>query len=224
MDNKVKVKEIADELGIKPKEVLDICTEFKIEAKNHSSAITMEDAEKVMNFFMKGERPAGFEAPKPEPKPVVEKQAEPKEAEVKESEPKVEAQSETESRGIAQAPRDRKNFEIIKKANPTQIKPEVKKEEPKREEPKKAQEQQPKKPKPQPIQTSKKPDGIKISIDREFAEKDEDNDDLVMLPDFSIQDKFLEDEEKPVPTKTATAENQKAKVAVKKPQPKINTQ
>lgn len=224
MDNKVKVKEIADELGIKPKEVLDICTEFKIEAKNHSSAITMEDAEKVMNFFMKGERPAGFEAPKPEPKPVVEKQAEPKEAEVKESEPKVEAQSETESRGIAQAPRDRKNFEIIKKANPTQIKPEVKKEEPKREEPKKAQEQQPKKPKPQPIQTSKKPDGIKISIDREFAEKDEDSDDLVMLPDFSIQDKFLEDEEKPVPTKTATAENQKAKVAVKKPQPKINTQ
>ncbi len=224
MDNKVKVKEIADELGIKPKEVLDICTEFKIEAKNHSSAITMEDAEKVMNFFMKGERPAGFEAPKPEPKPVVEKQAEPKEAEVKESEPKVEAQSETESRGIAQAPRDRKNFEIIKKANPTQIKPEVKKEETKREEPKKAQEQQPKKPKPQPIQTSKKPDGIKISIDREFAEKDEDNDDLVMLPDFSIQDKFLEDEEKPVPTKTATAENQKAKVAVKKPQPKINTQ
>lgn len=224
MDNKVKVKEIADELGIKPKEVLDICTEFKIEAKNHSSAITMEDAEKVMNFFMKGERPAGFEAPKPEPKPVVEKQAEPKEAEVKESEPKVEAQSETESRGIAQAPRDRKNFKIIKKANPAQIKPEVKKEEPKKEEPKKAQEQQPKKPKPQPIQTSKKPDGIKISIDREFAEKDEDNDDLVMLPDFSIQDKFLEDEEKPVPTKTATAENQKAKVAVKKPQPKINTQ
>lgn len=224
MDNKVKVKEIADELGIKPKEVLDICTEFKIEAKNHSSAITMEDAEKVMNFFMKGERPAGFEAPKPEPKQVAEKQPEPKEPEAKESESKAEEQSEPESRGIAQAPRDRKNFEIIKKANPTQIKPEVKKEEPKKEEPKQKETQQPKKPKPQPTQTSKKPDGIKISIDREFAEKDEDNDDLVMLPDFSIQDKFLEDEEKPVPTKTATAENQKAKVAVKKPQPKINTQ
>ncbi len=224
MDNKVKVKEIADELGIKPKEVLDICTEFKIEAKNHSSAITIEDAEKVMNFFMKGERPAGFEAPKPEPKQVAEKQPEPKEPEAKESESKAEEQSEPESRGIAQAPRDRKNFEIIKKANPTQIKPEVKKEEPKKEEPKQKETQQPKKPKPQPTQTSKKPDGIKISIDREFAEKDEDNDDLVMLPDFSIQDKFLEDEEKLVLAKTVTVENQKAKVAVKKPQPKINIQ
>ncbi len=235
MDNRVKIKEIADELGIKPKEVLDICAEFKIEAKNHSSAITMEDAEKVMNFFMKGERPAGFEALKKEPKPAVEQ----KKPDVKSEKPKTkesvkEKTAETQPKTITQPPRERKNFEIIKKANPKPTKPEVKKEEPKKEEPKKEEPkkqeakqketQQPKKPKPQPAQTPKKPEAIKINLDREFTEKDEDNDDLVVLPDFSVQDKFFEDEEKPIPTKTAIIENQKAKVAVKKPQPKINMQ
>ncbi len=222
MDNKVKVKEIADELGIKPKEVLDICAEFKIEAKNHSSAITMDDAEKIMNFFMKGERPAGFEAPKPAvaEKSVAQKQ--PEAPKVVESAPQKEEKKEKDdsAKVASQPPRDRKNFEIIKKANPVQTKPEIKREEPKKEEPKKAE--QPKKQKPQPQAAPKKSDIIKINIDREFVDKEEDNDDVVMLPDFSLQEKLIEDDEKPVPTKTA--ENQKAKVAVKKPQPKINTQ
>ncbi len=221
MDNRVKVKEIADELGIKPKEVLDICAEFKIEAKNHSSAITMEDAEKVMNFHMRGERPAGFEAPKPA---VIESapQKQPEAPKAVESAPQKEEKEEKEesAKVISQPPRDRKNFEIIKKANPVQAKPEIKKEEPRREEPKKAE--QPKKQKPQPQIAAKKSDSIKISIDREFVDKEDENDDIVMLPDFSLQDKLIEDEEKPVPTKTA--ENQKAKAAVKKPQPRINTQ
>ncbi len=221
MDNRVKVKEIADELGLKPKEVLELCAEFKIEAKNHSSGITMEDAEKVMNFFMKGERPAGFEAPKEEPQPSAEQKAsEVQEPEVKKEEPKKEQADEVPVKTITQPPRERKNFEIIKKANPTTIKPEVKKEEPKKEENRQRQEvsKKPKKELPAP----KKMDGIKISIDREFADKDDDNFDMVVLPDFSMQDKFLEDEEKPVPTKTA--ENQKAKTAAKKPQARINTQ
>jgi translation initiation factor IF-2 len=226
MDNRVKVKEIADELGIKPKEVLDICAEFKIEAKNHSSAITMEDAEKIINFHMRGERPAGFEAPKPvvvEPAP----QKQPDAPKVVESAPQKEEKEES-VKVVSKPSRDRKNYEIIKKANPVQAKPEIKKEEPKKEEPKRAEQlkktEQPKKQKPQSQVVAKKSESIKISIDREFVDKEDENDDndIVMLPDFSLQDKLIEDEEKPVPTKTV--ENQKAKSAIKKPQPRINAQ
>ena len=67
MDNKVKIKEIADELGVKSKEILEICGEFSIEAKTHQSAISMDDAEKLMKYFMTGEKPASAK-----PEPVVE--------------------------------------------------------------------------------------------------------------------------------------------------------
>lgn len=222
-DNKVKVKEIADELGIKPKEVLDICVEFKISAKAPTSGISMEDAEKIMNFFMKGERPKGLEAPKPKEQPKVEA---PKEEIIKEEIKPVKAKEEIAP--VKEAPkeeavqpqqnRERKTFEIIKKAaQPVRVEQPKEDKQPKKEEPKK----QDKKPKPQILPT-KKLDGIKISIDREFADKDDDNDNMVMLPDFSVQANFDEEEEKVVAPKAA--ENQKAKVAVKKPQPKINAQ
>jgi len=65
MIDKVKVSEIATELGIKSKEVVDKAMEMGIEVKAANSSVSMEDAEKIMNFVM---NPASFTPPKPKPK------------------------------------------------------------------------------------------------------------------------------------------------------------
>ena len=105
MSDKVKVSEIATELGIKSKEVVDKATEMGIEVKAANSSVSMEEAEKIMNFIM---NPTSFTPPKPkpvikkapkkEPEPVAEEASEPKEEktvqqapETKEETPKEEA-------------------------------------------------------------------------------------------------------------------------------------
>ncbi len=65
MIDKVRVHEIATELGIKSKEVVDKAAEMGIDVKTASSSVSMEDAEKIMNFVM---NPASFTPPKPKPK------------------------------------------------------------------------------------------------------------------------------------------------------------
>ena len=67
MIDKVRVHEIATELGIKSKEVVDKAAEMGIDVKTASSSVSMEEAEKIMNFVM---NPA---AATPKPKPVVKK-------------------------------------------------------------------------------------------------------------------------------------------------------
>ena len=68
MIDKVRVHEIATELGIKSKEVVDKAAEMGIEVKTASSGVSPEEAEKIMNFIM---NPASFTPPKP--KPVIKK-------------------------------------------------------------------------------------------------------------------------------------------------------
>ncbi len=68
MIDKVRVHEIATELGIKSKEVVDKAAEMGIDVKTASSSVSMEEAEKIMNFVM---NPASFTPPKP--KPVIKK-------------------------------------------------------------------------------------------------------------------------------------------------------
>ena len=68
MIDKVRVHEIATELGIKSKEVVDKAAEMGIDVKTASSSVSMEEAEKIMNFVM---NPASFAPPKP--KPVIKK-------------------------------------------------------------------------------------------------------------------------------------------------------
>ncbi len=68
MIDKVRVHEIAKELGIKSKEVVDKATEMGLEVKTASSGVSPEEAEKIMNFIM---NPASFTPPKP--KPVIKK-------------------------------------------------------------------------------------------------------------------------------------------------------
>ena len=58
MIEKVKVSEIAAELGITSKDVLKKALELKIEAKAANSSVTMEEADSLMKFVMSGESQA----------------------------------------------------------------------------------------------------------------------------------------------------------------------
>jgi len=92
MTDKVSVKEIADELGIASKDVLEKAKSMGIEVKAAQSKVSMEEAEKIANYIMNGED----EKPTPTPKPTVVKKVKaetPKEevpAEVTAETPKVE--------------------------------------------------------------------------------------------------------------------------------------
>jgi len=55
MTEKVRVHEIAKELGIASKDVLKKASEIDIEVKSAQSTVTMEQADKLMNFIMNGE-------------------------------------------------------------------------------------------------------------------------------------------------------------------------
>ena len=71
MSDKVRVHEIAKELGIVSKEVVDKAAEMGIDVKTASSSVSMEDAENIMNYIMGA---AVTPTPKPS-KPVVKKAA-----------------------------------------------------------------------------------------------------------------------------------------------------
>jgi len=68
MIEKVKVHEIAKELGIASKDVILKATEMGIEVKSAQSVVTMEQADGLMNFIMNGEAtsPASPSVSKPE--------------------------------------------------------------------------------------------------------------------------------------------------------------
>ena len=63
MTDKVSVKEIADELGIASKDVLEKAKNMGIEVKAAQSKVSMEQAESIANYIMNGEDEP--EAPKP---------------------------------------------------------------------------------------------------------------------------------------------------------------
>ena len=65
MTEKVSVKEIADELGIASKDVLEKAKSMGIEVKAAQSKVSMEQAEEIANYIMNGET---VEAPVPEVK------------------------------------------------------------------------------------------------------------------------------------------------------------
>jgi translation initiation factor IF-2 len=70
MIEKVKVSEIAAELGINSKDVLKKALELNIEAKAANSSVTMEEADSLMKFIMNGETQA---PPTPKPKKIIKK-------------------------------------------------------------------------------------------------------------------------------------------------------
>ncbi|MCL4433119.1 MAG: translation initiation factor IF-2 N-terminal domain-containing protein [Epsilonproteobacteria bacterium] len=54
MMDKVRVHEIAKELGVNSKEVVDKATAMGLNLKTASSTVSMEEAEKIMNYIMSG--------------------------------------------------------------------------------------------------------------------------------------------------------------------------
>ena len=71
MTEKVKVHEIAKELGIASKDVIKKASEMGIELKSAQSSVTMEQAEGLANFIINGEASTESEKPvTPEPKKV----------------------------------------------------------------------------------------------------------------------------------------------------------
>jgi translation initiation factor IF-2 len=74
MTDKVRVHEIAKELGIGSKEVVDKAAVIGLSVKTASSSVSMEEAEKIMEYILTGAAPES--APK---KPVIKKKAAPKE-------------------------------------------------------------------------------------------------------------------------------------------------
>jgi len=65
---KVRIHEIADELGIKSKEVIEKAKELGLDVKTASNSVSPEDAQNIVNFVMTGEFPSSV-TPKKSPAP-----------------------------------------------------------------------------------------------------------------------------------------------------------
>ncbi|MEA2073798.1 MAG: translation initiation factor IF-2 [Campylobacterota bacterium] len=111
MTDKVSVSEIAKELGIASKDVLEKAKGMGIEVKAAQSKVSMEQAEEIANYIMNGEDEKPAPAPKPkvvkaksetpkETPPAVET---PKEVQVQEREVKSEVKVETPKEVVAEA-------------------------------------------------------------------------------------------------------------------------
>ena len=153
MIDKVRVHEVATEMGIASKDVINKATEMGIEVKSAQSTVSMEDAEKIMNFIMNGETPA----PKKEVvKPVKTKKADTPKEEPK-SEIKEEIKSEVKAKTTAEKVEVKTDVEVSKETKDLDETP---------KETKKTEETPVKEKKPSPIKTVQVPKrklgGLKI--------------------------------------------------------------
>ena len=136
MIEKVRVHEIAKELGIVSKDVVKKASEMGIEVKSAQSTVTMEEADKLMNFIMNGdtttpstssktateaksETPVAQEAPVKEEKQV--------ESQTKESDSKTQAEAKVQTKESSQTTKPSATQE--KSATTPVEKKEVKKDE-----------------------------------------------------------------------------------------------
>lgn len=118
---KVRIHEIAKELGIKSKEVVEKAGDLGLEVKAASSAVTPDNAEKLMNYVLtgdKGEAQAPEEKSEEKKAPVVKKSTDTKKAEPKKSSKKPKEEAEP-----------KKEAETVKKDLPEEKKPAEEKEE-----------------------------------------------------------------------------------------------
>ena len=103
MSEKVRVHEIAKELGIDSKEVVVKASEMGLVVKSASSSVSMEDAEKIANFIING-----APAPKPATPKVTVKKAAKKEDEAPKSEETVVEEKPAEKVEEKKAPVEQK--------------------------------------------------------------------------------------------------------------------
>jgi translation initiation factor IF-2 len=139
---KVKISEIAKELGMKSKDVIERAKELGLNPKAHSSNVSDVDAEKIMMYIQTGQMPESAK-PKTDTEPKKEETTKKVETEVKadkkeepvKEEPKKEEKSEPKVEQVSAARPKRGKLRIVRK-NKKDDAPEVKKEEPKKEVPK----------------------------------------------------------------------------------------
>lgn len=108
---KVRIHEIAKELGIKSKEVVEKATDIGLSVKSASSAINSDEAEALMNFVLTGTKP---EAKEPKAKPVATQTP---------SEPKASQETKTEKIATPKEPEAVESKEVPKKTAPAPEKP-----------------------------------------------------------------------------------------------------
>ncbi|BCD61608.1 translation initiation factor IF-2 [Nitratiruptor sp. YY08-26] len=221
--DKVRIHEIASELGLKSKDVLDKAKEMGLKVRGVQSTVTFEEAEKLTEYIMSGapvqsEEKAPVtpqkEQPKPKPQPQeekakVSKEEKPQEVaapEAKEEESKPKKQKEeTEEKKESLTPpslKKRRGLVIVKKKRKPE--PEVKEEqkEQKKEQPQESEglelKRKAKKAKKAPA-PAKKQEGKKIEIleDRDLSDVSlELEEEVVVLPDFSEELNKVEEEQK----------------------------
>jgi translation initiation factor IF-2 len=115
---KVRVHEIAKELGITSKEVVKKATDMGLDLKTASSTVSMEEAEKIVHYIMNGSENESASEVQKKAVPQVEKTAE----------PIVEVQNNTKTQEIKQEPSLNKS-ETIEQVTATPIVEESKVEE-----------------------------------------------------------------------------------------------
>ncbi len=139
--DKVRIHEIAKELGMKSKEVIEKAKDLGVEAKSASSGVTPEVAERLVNFIMSGDR---GEAPAPkkessESKPqeikkkTVEKKSSPKLKEIKKVVSEKKGTKKVESKPKKKVDTKKTEEKEILKPTETKELKEKPKEEPKEE-------------------------------------------------------------------------------------------
>jgi len=131
MTDKVSVKEIADELGIASKDVLEKAKSLGIEVKAAQSKVSMEQADEIANFIMNGEEEKVVSTPKP--KVVKAKSDTPKEEKVQAPSEEVKTETAEVAVSTTEVAKETHPEKVEEKAEVTEVKVEapVKKEAPK---------------------------------------------------------------------------------------------
>jgi len=130
MIDKVSVKEIADELGITSKDVLEKAKSMGLEVKAAQSKVTMEQADKLVNYIMNGDESSNDTAK--QEKKTTAKATSSETPEVKESvQEEVKPQETAETKETTETPNEEKKVEESKEETPKEEKAE---EKPKKEE------------------------------------------------------------------------------------------
>ena len=127
MSDKVRLHEVAKELGISSKEVVEKAKEIDFAVKTAQSTLTMQEAEALANYIITGVKPPSVKDNKKETKPKKEpkKQEEPKKDEKpskKESKqttkPKENVEKEVKGPKVVEPQAKRKGLTIVKKKKP----------------------------------------------------------------------------------------------------------
>ncbi|MBN2870240.1 MAG: translation initiation factor IF-2 N-terminal domain-containing protein, partial [Campylobacterales bacterium] len=123
MMDKVRVHEIAKELGINSKEVVDKAAAMGLNVKTASSSVSIEEAEQIMNYIMSGAS-AEASAPKASAKPAPQEET-PAAVEPSQMAETPQAPVETQETGIEATPvepepQKRSGLKIVKKKRPVE--------------------------------------------------------------------------------------------------------